>query len=689
VSTVVTTGSQESAAWRAPPAAKRPGGELTLALALAAGLGVITFVAGGGTALGSNTWAEVALTGVGAGIAIAAVLYSAPGRAWGAPALLLFAVLTAFTAVSIAWSVQPATSWVEANRAVSYLAAFAGALALGRVLPGHWRSALGAVAALTTVVCAYALLVKVFPATLDSGEVIGRLRLPFDYPNAVGQLAAMGLPAWLWIGSQREGGRLGRTLAVPGIGVLLLAIVLSYSRGALLIGAIGLAMWFALVPLRLRAALVLALAGLGAAIVSAWALRHHALTHDNVLLAARTSAGHSFGLVLLAMLAFLTLVGLLTTVVVARTTVSDATRRRIGAMLIGCVALLAVAGIGAVAASKRGLTGTITHGWHQITSPNSIGTNDNPGRLLALGSSRGRYWNEGLTVGKHALLAGVGAGGFATAHTRYYTSVGNQFVQHAHSYLIEAFANLGLIGVALSLALLGTWALAAGRAVGWRRRGPPAEASGPAPDTSAERYGLITMLTIVVVFGLGSSIDWTWLIPGTALPALVCAGWLAGRGPLERPVGRARRARLRSPGAIALGTGIAAVALLCAWMIAQPLRSANADAAAVNAVIRGDTAAALVDARRAASEDPLSVDPLFEQAAIYQAQGDTAAALAKLRQAVSLQPENAATWLQEGQLLFKLGRRGEALKALKRAAALDRDDRVAVALAIYESGHLK
>ncbi len=51
------------------------------------------------------------------------------GRAPSRPAmvtLLLFIGLSALTAISIVWSVQPDNSWVEANRMLGYLGAFVG-----------------------------------------------------------------------------------------------------------------------------------------------------------------------------------------------------------------------------------------------------------------------------------------------------------------------------------------------------------------------------------------------------------------------------------------------------------------------------------------------------------------------------------------------------------------------------------
>jgi tetratricopeptide (TPR) repeat protein len=651
--------------------------DTALGAVIAVGLGVIAFVTTGGTDLGSNTWAEIVLIVIGAALGVAAILLSAPGRAWGMPALLLFAALAIWTAVSVAWSVQPAQSWVEAGRTASYAAAFGGALALARLMPGRWRGMLGAVAVLTVVVSGYALLVKVFPATFDPSDTVGRLRLPLDYFNAVGQLAALGVPAWLWTGARREGGTLTHALAVPALSILFAALVLSYSRGTIVIVVLGLALWFALVPLRLRGALVLGLGALGGAVVTAWALHEHAISHDGFTLAARTSAGHKFGLVLIALVLIQTAVGLVVATRIDRLKLTEAARRRAGMALIGLVVLVGIGAIGAVTASSRGLTGTISHVWNQLTSPNSGGTSNNPSRLLATGSSRGRYWNEALKVGEHALLKGAGAGGFATAHLRYYSNAGALAVSHAHGYLFETFADLGLVGVALSLALLVAWALSAAQATGLRRRGPPVP----------EQIGLITLMVIVVVFGLGSAIDWTWFIPGTILPALLCAGWLAGRGPLDQPVGHASRPRLGAPGAILAISATTVVVLLVAWTIFQPLRSAHADSAALTAATKGDTAAAIADARAAADEDPVSVDPLFELAYLYHGSGDNAAALSELDRAISRQPDNPSTWTEKARLLTELGRLREALAAARRAAALDVDARVAVDIALYNLSH--
>ena len=570
-------------------------------------------------------------------------------------------MLVVLTALSIGWSVQPNNSWIEANRTLSYLAVFGGAAALARLLPGRWAAVLGGVAVAATVVSGYALLVKVFPAALAPGETFGRLRAPFTYWNATGLMAALGLAPCVWAGARRDRGGALRGLSVPAVTVLVSVIVLSYSRGALLVAVIGLACWFAVVPLRLRGALILAVGAAGAAIVTVYALDTHALTANLVPLDARRHAGYGFGVLLVLVLAVLTVAGFACTFALDRISATAAIRRRIGVALVTLVALAPVAGIGAIAASSRGLTGEISHVWDTLTAPTS-GVGNSATRLVQLGNSRGRYWRLGVKVGDHALLAGVGAAGYGTAVTRYTTN--ERVVAHAHSYVVETFADFGLIGLAVMVAMLVAWAIAARRPLA---RPPNARQVAALGD---ERAGMLTMLVVVVVFGAHSAIDWTWFVPGTAIPALLCAGWLAGRGPLTEPVGRRAR-RSFSPGVISAILAIVTIALVLAWAVWQPLRSANADSAALNAIGDGHVAAAITDARAAADRDPVSLDPLLELAAIYSAANQPQAAQDELVKATERQPQNPASWLALGEFWLHRHQWAAAASALEQAKRLN------------------
>jgi tetratricopeptide (TPR) repeat protein len=316
------------------------------------------------------------------------------------------------------------------------------------------------------------------------------------------------------------------------------------------------------------------------------------------------------------------------------------------------------------------LTGEVSHVWSRLTNTNS-GAANAPSRLIQLGNARGRYWSEGLKVGEHALLKGTGALGYATAVTRYTDDA--RVVPHAHSFVIQTFADFGLTGVVLMFALLIAWSMATARTLIPDPEEVSASSSVSPDPHAAERAGLLTLLAVVVTFGVHSSIDWTWFVPGTALPALAAAGWLAGRGPLGEPAGRLERRRrlLDSPGVAAASLGVVAVTLLAAWAIYQPLRSSNAEDSAIQALGNGNAAAALSDARTAAAAEPVAVSPLWEEATIEQANGDRAGAQADLQQAVDRQPENAQTWLQLGQFYLQSAQKARALAPLERAHRLD------------------
>ncbi len=656
-----TVATRSAAAW------PRPTADVLSGLGLAAALTLLAFVTTGGfdesiIVSPADTWSEIAITLLGAGACATMLVLGARGRAWGGITVALFALLTIYTALSIAWSVQPDNSWQAANLTLAYLAAFAGAAALARLAPERWAALLGAVALTTVAISIYALLTKVFPA---ASTTLGRLQAPLGYWNALGVTAAMGIVPCLWAWNRRGSSPVLRGLTLPALAILISVVVLSYSRSAVVVAVIVAGCWVAFVPRRLSAAAGLGLSALGAAVVTGWALSKPALTSDNQLFAARTSAGHTFGVVVLICLLALTAIGIGVARFAQRNTLSQAVRRRIGTVLVVGVALLPLAGIVALAASSRGLTGEVSHAWTSLTSVNST-TGNSAARLGSLGSSRPLYWGEGIKVGEHALLKGVGALGYATARTRYTTNP--DVVGHAHSYAVQTFADLGLIGIAISLALLVAWVLSAARAVAVGTPWASLEA-----DVAAEREGLAALLLVVLAFGLQSAIDWTWYFPGVAVPALLCAGWLSGRGPLAGRVGRAERRAsiLARPAVGGAVTALAAVSVLCAWLIWQPQSSANATTSAENAAGAHHIGAAFADARDAAGSDPLALEPRFVLSALYQSVGNLAAARSELVGAVHLQPDNFSSWLALGSFDLQHHQPRRALPSLQRAYTLD------------------
>ena len=102
------------------------------------------------------------------------------------------------------------------------------------------------------------------------------------------------------------------------------------------------------------------------------------------------------------------------------------------------------------------------------------------------------------------------------------------------------------------------------------------------------------------------------------------------------------------------------------------MRAVHAGDAAFDRLDQGQPEAAADIARIATERNPLSVDPLFELAAIEEARGRTQEAEAALERAVELQPASAEAWRRLGRLrLSTLNDPKGALSAFQAAYYLD------------------
>ena len=156
-------------------------------------------------------------------------------------------------------------------------------------------------------------------------------------------MAALGVPGCLWLGTRPGSRDRWAVAAYPALGLLLLVVLLSYSRGALLALALGAGLWVAIVPLRLRALVLLAVAGTAAGLLGAWAFAQDGLSTDRAPLALRDAAGHDLGWLALAMIALLALAGLLVDAVRPRRPLSSTGRRRAGVTAAVVLALVPLA----------------------------------------------------------------------------------------------------------------------------------------------------------------------------------------------------------------------------------------------------------------------------------------------------------------------------------------------------------
>jgi hypothetical protein len=713
VSTLVVSPERRAApvAWR--PTARRWDAGIALAGSIALLLSLVAFVADGGLGLKRTTYVEVALMLLGAAVCAAALLLprARVGRLHGGLVLGAVGLLSAYTALSVLWSLAPSDSWIEAGRTFSYLAAFAGTMALARIAPGQWGAVLGGIAIACVVICGWALLTKVFPGALAEDEVYARLRAPFDYWNSVGLTAATGILPLLWLGARRTGRGAVNALAWPGIALLEVALMLAYSRGALLALAVGLVFWFAVVPLRLRSAIVLLGASAGAAPIVGWAFAMTGLNTDRLPIEVRADTGHELGALLVLMLVVLLALGLVAGFLAAERPASPQAKTIASRVLLGVLVALPVIGLIALASAPGGIDGQVSKAWDQLTNPNASTPDNTPGRLTETSSVRARYWDEAFGVHGVSPWVGTGAGAYATVRTRFRT--GTLYVRHAHGYVPQTLADLGWVGLGLSLLALGLWGWAVIRVLGMRPRdrGLPWD---------AERVGMAALVAIALVFGAHSAVDWTWFVPANALCGLIAAAWVAARPPLRTRMEEAYAAavlpplaapRVREaaplwapppeeepppaadiagPGALpvadaawrrrqpfpwpAVGAAalVMALALAAAWTAVQPVRAVNAGDEAIERLQIGALDAAVSIANIAHDRNPLSPEPLWELGYIEEQRGRLAAAEQAYEEAVRIQPASAETWRRLGRFqLSTLNQPSDALASFRAAYFLD------------------
>ena len=670
-----------------------------VAASIALALVVSAFVADGGLRLAPTTRVVVGWV-LGAGVLVAVAILRAgrgraAGRLHGVGLIAAMGLLAVVTAASITWSVSPSTSWEEANRTLGYLAVVVAGVALARLAPRRWAAVIQGVAAASVIVCGWALLTRILPAALSPDETFARLREPFGYWNAVGGMAALGMPALLWLAARRDGHAAVNAVAWPAMAILLVALMLSYSRGALLALLIGLAFWFLVTPLRLRGALALGAAVLGAAAPVAWAFTQQALTLDRVPLDVRVDAGRELGLLMVLVTVVLLLVGMAATFAAARRPLLPATRRRFGLGLVAGLALIPVIALMALSQAPGGVGGQIGGAFEQLTDPD-VGTPGNtPERLRQASSVRARYWREALAIHATSPWLGVGAGGYVVARSRVRQPPPVE-VRHAHGHVVQTLADLGWLGLGATLLVMVASVVAAVRAIGLSAR----ERRLP---WDAERVGMTALASVGIVYAMHAALDFTWFIPGLTVTALLSVGWLAGASPLSARLTARRplpapahaaaprdvlaaesllathRRPFRPPWRPLAALGALVVAGSVAWSALVPLRAENASDAAIARADAGDLENAARIATDATRLNPLSVDALWDLAGLELRRNQVPAARAALERAVRLEPANAETWRRLGRLRLSIEQdpRG-ALTAFRAAFYLDPQSLVSV-----------
>ena len=532
-----------------------------------------------------------------------------------------------WSGVTVLWSVVPDRSWDYFNRGLAYFAfavvgAFAGAALATRV--GAWLVGL-----LVGVTCLWALAGKAVPALFEDYGRLARLRSPVGYWNALALVTVFGLPIALWAASSRRHPRAVRAGAVVGLYALVIALVLTYSRGGILAALVALAGWFALTRARFESLAALLSGGVPAAIVCGFALLLPGIAQDGQSHSVRVHDGVSFALV------FVLGAGVAFAAAWFLHYRPGPERERVllrGAAVVAIACVLA--GVIVVSASGNPLGGTTS-------------VSQGPSRLGESSlNNRWGWWKEAWHGFADAPLGGTGAGSFEIVHRKFRDSPID--VQETHSLPLQFATETGIVGLALwagamAAALLGAWR-ALGRLAG------------------DEREAALALGLVVPAFLVHGLLDYDWDFVALVGPLMFVIGFLLATG--------------REPVRVARQYGWVAAAVLVAWAglysIAAPRVAAARVDDAYSQIGRGNLDQARRSAKSAHSLNPLSIAPLLAWAAVEEDANHLPKARSLYARAVDLQPLNWEAWYQLG--LFDqqvLGNDQTANRELRRALELD------------------
>jgi hypothetical protein len=623
-----------------------------LPLAAGATLAAVCALFSDGSSGGRLVWiglAAVVLAGAGACWA----LLGGPRPALPVEAWVAFGLLAAFVVwcgISIVWSIEPDRSWAYLNRGLVYVALAAIGLAIGIFVPGArrlWAYVLAAVVALTL---GWALLGKAVPALGGSGR-IARLGAPIGYWNALALLFDFGLPLALWLAARREHPHALRAAGVVFCYALVVGLLLTYSRGGVLVAAIVAAGWIGLGSPRIESAAALLLGGGVGLAVAVWAFSRPGLAQDGQAHSVRVHDGAWFALVFVlagvavAALAYLVSMG------EAQRPLDERWRLRIGRVALAVLAVGAAAAIAVLVAESK------PQGWFRDFSrqPTNPSQTVGPGRLATINStSRWQWWKEAWRAFEDQPGQGSGAGSFELTHRLFRT--GTIYVTEPHNVALQFLSETGVVGFLLAM---GSVAASGLGVVGLVRR-----------LEGAERAVAVALALTAAAFLLHALVDFDWDFVAVCAPFLLTVGVLLGSTGRVVPAGRSW----------SLAPVPAALALAVAYSLLTPWFAQNYTNSALNALGAGRPAAAARDAHRARSLDPLSLDPVFVEAAAAEQLGDFAAARQLYVRAIDRQPLNWRPWYELAAFEYGLGNYKAALAPVQRSVLLDRCGALAPAL---------
>jgi tetratricopeptide (TPR) repeat protein len=580
-------------------------------------------------------------------VLLGALIGVLPVRGLSRPAWVALGLLAGFglwTAAAVSWSESEERTVIEAARVATYL----GVLALALSAQGRegLRRVVYSIGFALAVVGALALLSRLHPAWFPSNEagaafdLRSRLNYPVNYWNGLAAMMAIGVPLVLAIALDAR--RIAvKALATAAVPVMALTAFYTLSRGGAVEVAAGFAMFLMLYPRRLTALPTLILAVGGSALLITAATQRHAL-EDGLTTSAALDQGDSMLTFTLVVCVGVALVRGALALAERHELVPHVRVSRRASITALCTALFA----GAVVAIAAGTPGTVSDAWDEFKQPAVPEQNTTVERFQsASGNGRYQYWQAAIEAGETDPLKGIGPGTYEYFWAREGSIPG--FVRDAHSLFLETFAELGIPGLVLILALvLGIVGFAIWRSLN---------------ATLAARPWFAAAAAAATAFAVAAAIDWAWELSVIPVCFLLLAAAVVGAERAPSPP----RGRMRARVALIVASCIALAG------IAIPLAGTSSIRASQSAASGNDLNQALEHARSGTDIEPWAASPNLQEALVLELRGDLSAAASAARAATRDEPTNWRNWLVLSRIEAFRGNSRQAVDAYRHARSLN------------------
>lgn len=489
-------------------------------------------------------------------------------------------------------------------------------------------------------VCVVALATRLRPDLFPIPPNIGadRLSYPLTYWNALGLFGDIGLTLGLYLASSTREPRAMRVLATAALPVFCVTILLTYSRSAIILGAVGLILFALLArPRGLPGALIAGVPTSAFMIAQTYQAKliSNASTSPAAVLEGRnltTSLLVACAAAALARVAVLELDTRLASISMS------STKRQNARILLALTCGITAFSLGVA------FSGVIVRQWNNFTKADStLGNTDVRQRINEISiASRLPGWKIAIKSFDSSPLHGLGADTFAISYYRLRPD--DEIALQAHSLYLEAMAELGVVG--LVLILIAVLVLIGACFVRSRR-------------TSRSLW--VALGVVALVWAVHAGVDWDWEMPAVTMPVFALAGAALAR--------RGSRKRLHPRYEIGLRVLIALAAVAAVVVAVRTTLSDEHLDSAVAAFNAGECPAAVTEARATIAAVSSRPQP-------YQIIGLCDVVLDHPQPAVGLLNEAVArdpqSWLYQYSLAVAQAAAGQNPQpALQRAQALD------------------